>query len=130
MILRLKISHESAVADEPLSKYISRKIGRLDRYLSRQDRETVRADVRLKEKKSSNGRGSCVEVSLHLPRQVVTVSETNVNMYAAIDIVEMKLRHQIMKYKQTHANGSLRRRLAGRFQKKPQPLSSETVFEA
>jgi putative sigma-54 modulation protein len=114
MIERFDIHFIHAEHDEKLEKYVTKKIGKLDKYLPRHARENPHAEVFLKESKSKQGKDYCCEVSLHLPRDVINVSETNVNMYAAIDIIEMKLRHQIRKYKETHSASTLRR-LATRF---------------
>jgi ribosome-associated translation inhibitor RaiA len=38
-------------------------------------------------------------------------------MYAAIDIVEAKLRQQLQKYKDLHTSGKNRRHLFGRFRR-------------
>ncbi len=87
-------------------------------------------EVKLKEDKAlkheNHKRQSTCEVILHLPKEVITVSETTLNMYAAVDIVEMKLKHQITKYKELHSSGTLRRRVAARFAKSA-PAAPEVV---
>lgn len=118
MINRLDINQVHMTADEALQKYLRRKIGSLDKYLPRHARESAHAEIKLKEAKAKNKNGSTCEVTLHLPHEVINVSETTVNMYAAVDIVEMKLRQRIIKYKELHAGGTLRRRLAMRFSRK------------
>ena len=108
--------------DDKLHRYLSKKIGTLDRYIPRAGRESAHAEVRLKENtslKNNSQKNACTcEVTLHLPHEVINVSESTINMYAAIDIVEAKLKHQIDKYKQLHASGALHRRLANRFMRK------------
>lgn len=123
MINRLDINQVHTTADEALQKYLRRKIGHLDRYLPRHARESAHAEIKLKESKAKDKKGSTCEVTLHLPHEVINVSETTVNMYAAIDIVEMKLRQRIVKYKELHATGTLRRRLAMRFRRKTVPAA-------
>lgn len=119
MINRLDITQVHATADEALQKYLRRKIGHLDRFLPRHAQDSAHAEIRLKESKARDKKGSTCEVTLHLPHEVINVSETTVNMYAAVDIVELKLRQRIIKYKELHAGGTLRRRLALRFRRKP-----------
>lgn len=117
MIERLDIRFIHSERDEKLEKYVAKKIGRLDRFLPRHARESAHAEVSLKDGKagrSSDGRGYCVEVTLHLPHEVINVSETSINMYAAVDIVELKVRQRIIKYKEAYAPSTLRR-LATRF---------------
>lgn len=123
MIQKFDIISVHATIDDKLQKYITKKIGSLDRYFPRASRESAHAEVRIIEEKSlkhgsHNNQCTC-EVTLHLPHEVINVSESTLNMYAAIDIVEAKLKHQIMKYKQLHASGALRRRLSNRLKKKP-----------
>jgi ribosomal subunit interface protein len=127
MIQRFDITSVHSTIDDKLQKYIAKKIGHLDRYVPRAGRESAHAEVRLKEDralKSESRRNQCTcEVTLHLPHGIINVSESTLNMYAAVDIVEAKLKQQIMKYKQLHANGALHRRLANRFSRKPLPLA-------
>lgn len=121
MIKRFDISSVHTTIDDKLHKYVIKKIGNLDRYIPRHGRDSAHAEVKLKEDKAlkheNSKRQSTCEVILHLPHENITVSETTLNMYAAIDIVEMKLKHAIKKYKDLHASGTLRRRVAARFQR-------------
>ncbi len=123
MIQKFDISSVHTTVDEKLQKYITKKLGRLDRYIPRGSRGSAHAEVRLKEStslKHDSQKFQCTcEVTLHLPHEVINVSESTLNMYAAVDIVEAKLKQQIMKYKQTHTSGGLHRRLAARFARKP-----------
>ena len=113
MVQRLDIQFIHAKADENIQKYVQKKIGRLDRYLPRHARENAHAEVLLKENHAKGGRNCCVEVTLHVPLDLINVSETSLNMYTAVDIVELKLKQQIRKYKELHSS-SFRRRLATR----------------
>jgi ribosomal subunit interface protein len=114
MIERLEIQFIHSKHDENLEKYVIRKLGKLDRFFPRHAKDSAHGDVQLKESKAKDGRDCTCEVNLHLPHEVINVSETSVNMYTAIDIVELKLRQQIRKYKDTHSASTLRR-LATRF---------------
>lgn len=118
MIQRLDITSVHTSVDEKLQKYILKKIGHLDHYVPRRGRSSAHAEVRIKEHKTlknADHKNQCTcEVTLHLPHQVINVSESTLNMYAAVDIVEAKLKQQILKYKQLHATGAIRRRLANR----------------
>lgn len=122
MIQRFDITSVHTTIDDKLNKYIIKKIGNLDRYVPRRSRESAHAEVRLKEEKalkSAGHKNQCTcEVTLHLPHEIINVSESTLNMYAAIDIVEAKLKQQIMKYKQLHASGALHRKLANKFLRK------------
>lgn len=112
MIEKLDISAQHTKLTPELKKYVTKKIGKLDRYVSRHARESIHAEVKLKESKAKNKQQFTCGVVLHLPHEVLDASETTVNMFAAIDIVETKLKSQLKKYKDTHTdNGKLHRRL-------------------
>lgn len=111
MIERLDISGVHLQVDDDLRKYVHKKVGHLDRYIPKHSRLSAHAEVRLKEAKAKDKKECTCEVVLHLPQEVVNVRESTVNMYAAIDIAEAKLKAQLKKYKSLHANPKLHRRL-------------------
>jgi ribosomal subunit interface protein len=111
MIKKIDIDSVHSDMDEKLQKYVLRKIGHLDRFLPHDARESVHAEVKLKEGKAKDQRTCACEVVLYLPKDTVRVEESTVSMYAAIDIVEAKLKIQLKKYKETRARPKLRRRV-------------------
>lgn len=117
MIQRLDISGVHTHVDDDLRKYVTKKIGRLDRFIPKASREAVHVEVKLKEAKAKDKKACTCEVIVHLPQETLTTSETTINMYAAIDIVETKLRGQLKKYKELHDNPRFHRRLLTRFQR-------------
>ncbi len=86
--------------DADIKRYIDKKIGRLDRYLPRHARQTVHAEVRLRDVNKDHGNKYECEVVLHLPQEMVTAKDSTMNMFAAIDIVEQKLKNQLKRYKE------------------------------
>jgi putative sigma-54 modulation protein len=86
--------------DPELAKYIQKKIGKLDKHMKRHNRTLARADVKLKESTGKGGKKCTAEVILHIPGMKLTASESTVNMYAAVDIVETKLQNQLKKAKE------------------------------
>ena len=111
MIQKLEINGVHMHVDQRLHNYASKKIGKLDRYLSRHAQESTHAEVILKEETLKSQKNCICEVILHLPNDTLTTKESTVNMYAAIDIVEAKLKNQLKKYKELHGNPRLHRRL-------------------
>ena len=107
-----------AVGDD-LRKYVNKKIGGLERYVPKHARKSVHVDVKLKEGKIKTREERTCEVIVNLPGEVLTVSETTVNMFAAVDIVEEKLKKLLHKYKETHASPRLRQRLTARLRRQP-----------
>lgn len=119
MIKKLEIQGVHASVDSKLRAYTTKKIGGLDRYISRHNRASAHAEVYLKETvKSKTNDHCCCEVALFLPHQTIIVKENALNMYAAVDIVEAKLKQQLQKYKQLHGDGKTRRRLFNRFRRR------------
>ncbi len=100
MIERLDISGVHFEVDERLQKYVTKKIGKLERYMSRHDRKSVHAEVKLIGAKAKDKKTALCEVILHLPNDIITVKEATSNMYASVDIVETKLRNQIKRHKE------------------------------
>lgn len=96
-------SQKDFVIDEDLQKYIQKKIGKLDRHMKRKNREVARADVKLKESTGKGGKKCTCEVILHVPGTRLTATESTINMYAAVDIVEQKLQNQLKRHKEKHS---------------------------
>lgn len=118
MLKKFEIQGVHTVVDEKLRAHVTKKIGGLDRYISRHNRDVAHMEIHLKEtKKKGNDHCRC-EATLHLPHQTIVVKESAVNMYAAVDIVEAKLKQQLQKYKDLHGNGKTRRHLIGRFRRR------------
>jgi len=118
MINKLEVVSVHSNSDKSLDKYVNKKIGQLDRYIPRKSRESVHVTVRLKDSKAKNKNNFTCEVVMHLPHETIDVRESTINMYAAIDIVEAKLRQQLIKYKEMHTDPKLYRRLYSRVARK------------
>lgn len=99
MISPINIVGFKVELDTDVKRYINKKIGRLDRYLPRHARQSVRAEVRLRDVNKDHGNKYECEVVLHLPSETVAAKDSTMNMFAAIDIVEQKLRNQLKRYK-------------------------------
>jgi ribosomal subunit interface protein len=118
MLQKFEIQGVHTTLDDSLRRYVNRKIGNLDRYLSRHDRISAHGEVTLKERASKKSDHCTCEVVLHLPHQNIVIKESSINMYAAIDIAEAKLKQQIKKYKDQHENGKMHRHLIARFRRR------------
>ncbi len=115
MLQKFEIHAVHSKLDDQLKAYVNKKIGNLDRYISRHSRESAHAEVHLKESKAKQKDRFLCEVTMRLPHQTIVIKESALNMYAAVDIVETKLKQQLQKYKDLHGNGKFRRHLVGRF---------------
>lgn len=121
MIENIAITGSKVDVTNELEKYITKKIGKLDKHLKRSLRDGIRADVKLQEAMSKkNGKRCTCEVILHIPGAKLTATESTMNMFAAVDIVETKLQNQLKKHKEKHSlsddkhKNSHARRLLGR----------------
>lgn len=121
MIQKLEINGVHADVGNDLHKYVLKKIGKLDKYMSKHTRVSAHAEVKLKESKAKDKKKHTCEVILHLPQEVITVQESTINMFAAVDIVEAKLKNQLKKYKELHESSKIRRRIISRIKRTPQP---------
>ncbi|MEI8187357.1 MAG: ribosome-associated translation inhibitor RaiA [Candidatus Saccharibacteria bacterium] len=111
MIENITINGVHMTVDEDLTKYVMKKIANLDKYMSKHVRESVHAEVWLKESKAKDKRKLTCEAKMTLPKDVLITSETTLNIYAAVDIVEAKLKNQILKYKDLHSPSKIRHSL-------------------
>lgn len=114
MIQKLEINGVHMDVGDDLKKYVTKKIGRLDRYVSRHARASLHAEIKLKEGKARDKNERTCEIILFAPHEVLTVNETTINIYAAVDIAEAKLKTQLRKYKELHAGPQLHRRVLAR----------------
>ena len=72
-------------ADDSTKKYITKKIGALDRLAPRHARKSMRADVKLAEINQSNGNKYEVEVVMYVPDKTITAKDTALNILAAFE---------------------------------------------
>lgn len=117
MIERLEVRGLKINVSPKLTEYVQKKIGLLDKYVSRHDRESLRAEVILKEQTIKTKKICTCEVIFHLPHDTIVTKESTINVYAAIDIVEAKLRNQLKKHKEKHGNPRFHRRLVTRLRR-------------
>lgn len=117
MIKQLEINGVHMTVGDDLKKYVNKKIGGLEKYVPRHARKSVHVEVKLKEGKIKTKEERTCEVIMHLPNEVFTVSETTINMFAAVDIVEEKLKKHLHKYKDIQSSPRLRQRLMARLRR-------------
>jgi putative sigma-54 modulation protein len=112
MITAIEITGVQYDVDETTRKYVTKKIGRLDRYLPRHARKTASVEVKLREVNRDHGNKYEAEIIFQVPDKNPTV-----NMLAAIDIIEAKIMTQLRKYKQETIAHIGRRGAMGRFKR-------------
>ncbi len=102
-MLKITIEGIHTTVGDDLEKYVTKKITKLDKYIPRGARTSAHAQVLLKESKIKNKKQCTCEVVMHLPHDEFTTKETTMNIFAAVDIVEAKLKNHLRKYKETHS---------------------------
>ncbi|HRJ06573.1 MAG TPA: ribosome-associated translation inhibitor RaiA [Candidatus Saccharibacteria bacterium] len=112
MIQSIAITGVKYDVDDTTKKYVVRKIGRLDKYLPRHARKSVKAEVKLKQVNRDHGEKYEAEIILHVPDKQLTAKDSTMNMLAAVDIVEAKIINQLRKYKELHVGHIGRTRAA------------------
>jgi putative sigma-54 modulation protein len=117
MIEAISITGVKYELDAATKKYVTRKIGRLDRYLPKHARKSVRAEVKIKQVNRDYGNKYEAEVILTVPDKVLTAKDSTVNALAALDIVEAKMVNQLRKYKQNTVLHVGRRGVLSRFKR-------------
>lgn len=100
--MKLEIDGIHNIENRDVEKYVMKKIGGLDKYLPRHAKKSAHAEVRLKESKVKEKKEFTCEVVLHLPQENLAAKESTINMFAAVDIVEEKIKLQAKKYKDKH----------------------------
>lgn len=118
MITHIDVTGVRYTPDELTKRYVKKKIGALDRYLSRHARKTVYAEVKLKEVNRANGNKYECDVIMKVPEATLTAKDSTMNMLAAIDIVEEKLRAQLKKYHDEHTDHRGRHNIVGRLKRR------------
>lgn len=124
MISHIDITGVRYSPDELTKKYVMKKIGSLERYVPRHARKTLKAEVKLREVNRAHGNKYECDVILHVPNSMITARDSTVNMLAAVDIVEAKLRAQLKKYKDEAVDHTGPHNLLGRLKRRiarPEP---------
>lgn len=121
MVQHLEITGIHMHVGDDLHKYIVKKIGNLEKFVPRAARPSAHMQVLLKEEQKKGAKQCICEVTVRLPHETINITEGTINIFAAVDIVEAKLRIALKKYKELHANPRLHQRVLTRFKRRPAP---------
>ncbi|HSX14383.1 MAG TPA: ribosome-associated translation inhibitor RaiA [Candidatus Saccharimonadales bacterium] len=108
-MIKLHITSKNYDLGDDVVAYVERKIGRLDRYLPRNSRDLSGQVILELDPSGREDNKFVCEAIIELPGPNAHAKEATLNIYAAIDIVEAKLKVQIRKYKDKHSGSRLRR---------------------
>lgn len=106
-MIKTELFHSGFELDKQTTDYLTKKIAKLDRYLSRHEKKTVHAEIKLRREGGKKVGKSMVEVILHLPNRRLTAKEATEDLMSGIDIVEDKLVTQLRKHKEIRSDHRL-----------------------
>ena len=100
MIEKIEITGNGYKVEEPLKRYVEKRIGKLDRYLPRGSKKDIVAKVIIAEIGKNKGEKYEISVAMDIPGgKVIAARDECSNVFAGVDLVEAKLLGQIRRYK-------------------------------
>ncbi|MBR3052328.1 ribosome-associated translation inhibitor RaiA [Candidatus Saccharibacteria bacterium] len=100
MIEKIDITGNDYKVEDPLKKYIIKRIGKLDRYLPKQAKNDVICKVVIEGPGKGKGDRFNVSVAMGLTGgKTIAARDECSNVFAGVDLVEAKLLGQIRRYK-------------------------------
>ncbi|MBI3494403.1 ribosome-associated translation inhibitor RaiA [Candidatus Saccharibacteria bacterium] len=117
MIKNIKLTGIKVELDEKTKKYVTKKIGSIDRYLPKHARKSASAEVTVRQSNKGQGDKYETEVIIKIPDHKLVAKDSTVNILASIDIVEAKIIAQARKYREKHINHRGPHNLLGRFKR-------------
>jgi ribosomal subunit interface protein len=125
-MIQLQITGRHFELDSKIVDYTEEKIGKLDRYLPHRKRDGLQGTIVLEFDESHTQDSRCIcEANLDIPAEALHAKEATMNMYAAIDICEQKLKQQILRYKSKHDPARNRRERLWARLRREQPTDPE-----
>ncbi len=101
-MISLQVTGRHFEVDDKIAEYLDKKIGNLDKYLPKKVLPTYCGVMLAVDGSNKEGNANTCEVIIDIPGERFQATEATGNMYAAIDICEEKLKHQISRYKDKH----------------------------
>lgn len=113
--MKIDLTTRNFEMDARLKGYVNEKLSAIEKYLPRQVREVAVVTAVLEDDPSGreDNRYVC-EAVVTVPGAQLVSREGTVNMFAAIDIVEAKLKSQVVKYKEKHTTEPRREKMAAK----------------
>jgi putative sigma-54 modulation protein len=99
---KISITSKHFEANDKLKNYINKKIMKLVRYVPRSAKESLSIEINLRENSKEKTDKFEAEGIFHLPEKQIAAKDATINMFAAVDILESKLKSQLIRYKDEH----------------------------
>lgn len=110
-MINFQITGRHFELDDKIVAYVEKKLGNLDRYLPKGYVATKGSVVLAQDASNRQDNDFVCEVLINVPGERLQATESTVNMYAAVDICEQKLKQQILRYKDKHQPSRNRARM-------------------
>ena len=110
-MITLQVTGRHFDLDDKILDYVDRKIGNLDKYMPRNHPPIYGNVILAKDKSNRQDNEFCCEATIEVPGEIFQAREGTINMYAAVDIVEQKLKQQILTFKNKKQPAKNRRRM-------------------
>lgn len=98
--MKIEIAGVHLELEEDIKKYVTKSVDKLEHFIPRRARNSAHAEVKLKESHAKNKRQFTCEIILTLPYEKILVTESTLNVFAAVDIAEETLKNRLKKYKE------------------------------
>ena len=119
MIEKIEVNGNDYKVEEPLRKYVQKRIGKLDRYLPRGSKKDIVVKAVVRGIGSGKNNKYEITVAMEIPGgKVIAAKDECTNVFAGVDLVEAKLMGQIRRYKLEMQPHRQKRGLKGLFRKK------------
>jgi putative sigma-54 modulation protein len=128
MIVEIKL--RGMEPDVKVTKYIHKKIGGLEKFVPKVQRKVAVISVFLEEDPNGREQNRFVcEAIISLVGTKLVAKDSTVNIYAAIDIVEAKLKTQLTDYKEKSSPRQSRLRIMNRWRERRRNLRLERLVD-
>lgn len=107
-MIKLQITGRKYEIDDNLHKYVTRKLGSLDKYMPRNHKAKGMSVEIFRDPSGKEDNRYKVKAVLEVPGPDMVAETATINPHSAIDIVEQKLKLQIKKYKEKHSTKRFR----------------------
>jgi len=128
MIVEIKL--RGMESDVKVTKYVHKKIGGLEKFVPKVQRKVAVVSVFLEEDPNGREQNRYVcEAIISLVGTKLVAKDATVNIYAAVDIVEAKLKTQLTDYKEKISPRQSRLRIMNRWRERRRNMRLERLVE-
>jgi len=126
-MLRIELKYNNLDPDIKIKRYVDKKIGNLEKFIPRAQRGLAMATVMVGDDPNGreHNRYTC-EVILNLVGTEIVCHDGTINVYAAIDIVEAKVKTQLIDYKEKTSPRQSRLRLLKHWHRRARLMSEDS----